>query len=295
MAVVEADLSGIVAEVSRLLHRGAIAGMEVLELRDGLERNIEKDERCGELVNPPGRHITEEFCRLKNVGDTLGNESHKARAGCVGGYWIVGKDDSVQPPAGSCQRSVALHTYNRVCNYKMNGDRGYEIDDARLDAAPMKEILWPAVFDARDHAEHILHAQRHSGPMVSLHFGHRHNEICFEHSTRQPKAFEAAIISPQTGLHNGITVEINEQKSILFKLLFKAACSKHQLGVALMARAFGDGDLSGSQTPKAFCCGNDETRVGVDFSVGDVVNQIGLKNNGPSGNIQAKQFQPYPK
>jgi ribosomal protein S18 acetylase RimI-like enzyme len=68
----------------------------------------------------------------------------------------------------------------------MDRHRRHEIDNALLDAMPMQQVLRPPVLHAGHHAEHVLHAESDSAPVVSFYLGHGYDEVRIEHSARQP-------------------------------------------------------------------------------------------------------------
>src|SRR5215813_315274 len=59
----------------------------------------------------------------------------------------------------------------------MNWDSRADIQNALLNPFPMKNVLGPAVLNPWDHAEHVLHRERNSRPVMHFYLGHGHNEI----------------------------------------------------------------------------------------------------------------------
>ena len=56
-------------------------------------------------------------------------------------------------------------------------DRGTDVENAFVNAGPVKGILRPPISAAGDNAEHVFHAEGDAGPMMCFHFRHGHDEI----------------------------------------------------------------------------------------------------------------------
>src|SRR5215831_8829867 len=51
---------------------------QVFEFFYGLERGRRGDECSSQLIDPVGRHVAQELCCLRNVGNTLRQEAHQS-------------------------------------------------------------------------------------------------------------------------------------------------------------------------------------------------------------------------
>ena len=60
----------------------------------------------------------------------------------------------------------------------------------------------------RHNAKHVLHAKRDVRPTVSFTFRHRHQEIRFEHSPREPETFHAHIVPAQWSANQFIPIKV---------------------------------------------------------------------------------------
>ena len=113
-----------------------------------------------------------------------GVQAHQARTRQFGRNGIMSQHEPTQPPKFTLQRAVALHCFDPVRDYEMNRSRGANIQYAFMDAVPVQNAFRPAVLHPRNDAEHVLHTQRDSGPVMGLHLRHRNNEVRVEHSLR---------------------------------------------------------------------------------------------------------------
>src|ERR1017187_4389269 len=116
--------------------------------------------------------ISEELCSANEIPDTIWISTHQARTREIRGYGIVGKDDLSEMPMGSVQRPVALHRDHPIRDNEVDRHRGADVENAAMDPLPVEKVFRPAILTPRHNAEHVLHAERDSGPMVRFDLGH---------------------------------------------------------------------------------------------------------------------------
>src|SRR5580704_14926971 len=144
----------------------------MLELRDHLEGLCRSSDRFSSLLDASRRRVAQKSRAFTNVHDSVGIESHKSGAGCVGSYRIVRKHDLSQSARGTVERPVAFHRHNPVRNYEADRSGCAQIKDALLNTPPMENILRPSVSRTRHDAEHVLHTERDARPVMGLNLWH---------------------------------------------------------------------------------------------------------------------------
>jgi hypothetical protein len=101
-------------------------------------------------------------------------EAHEPRTCRIGSDGIIGENNSAEGPWRSIQWTVAFHRHDRVCNHKIDRNRGADVENALLDAVPVENVFRPTISASRDDAEHVLHAEsinRNGGSMINANVG----------------------------------------------------------------------------------------------------------------------------
>ena len=75
------------------------------------------------------------------------------------------------------ERTVAFHSNDPVSNYEMRTDCGANVENALVNAGPVKDVLRPAVTRSGNDSEDILHAECDASPVMGFHFGHGNDEV----------------------------------------------------------------------------------------------------------------------
>jgi hypothetical protein len=88
-----------------------------------------------------------------------------------------------------------------------------------------------------------------------------------------------------------VAIEVNERNAAFIEQVSEPAFGKHQLGVALMSRAFTHDDGSGAKPPEAFRGGSDQKGMGVDRDSRQEVHEIRLQQNCLSTDIEVEKAQ----
>src|SRR5207248_7511155 len=104
-------------------------------------------------------------------------KSHQPRTAGIRRHRVIGQDNSVERPRMSIQWSISFHCHNRIGDNEMNRNRSADIQNAFLNAFPMKDVLWPAVLRAWHSAKHVFHADGDTRPVMRLYLGHGNDEI----------------------------------------------------------------------------------------------------------------------
>src|SRR5664279_3562506 len=138
------------------------------KLRNYLEWSRGRRELFSNLVDERRRSVAQESRALANVHDSAGVESHQARAGCIGSHRVIRQHNLSQRTRGAVEWPVSFHRNNAVRDNKVDGKGGAQIEDALLNALPVKNILRPSISRAWHYAEHVLHAERDARPVMSL-------------------------------------------------------------------------------------------------------------------------------
>ena len=162
------------------------------------------------LVYEYGRSVAQESRPFANVHDSLRFKSHQTRAGCVRSDRVIREHNLSQKTRSTVQWAVAFHGYDAVRDDKVNRNGGAQIEDALLDALPMKNIFRPSVSCTRHKSEHVLHAERDARPVVSLDFGHGNQEVGLQHSAREPEASHPHVVRAQRCANELVAIEIDE-------------------------------------------------------------------------------------
>src|SRR5262245_41782854 len=108
------------------------------------------------------------------------------------------------------QWPVSFHRDDAVGDHEVRPNCRANIENATLDTLPMEDILWPSIHDARHHTEHVLHRQRHTGPVVRLYLWHGHDQIGIQDGFREPERFQRGIRARGFDLHDVIAIEIDK-------------------------------------------------------------------------------------
>jgi hypothetical protein len=72
------------------------------------------------------------------------DESHQVRAGRVGGDGIVGKHDLAERTRGAVEWAITFRRNDSVRNYEADWNGGAYVENAFLDALPVKDIFRPS-------------------------------------------------------------------------------------------------------------------------------------------------------
>ena len=95
-----ANWEAISTHAEKQLNRASCRA-EILKLGHHLKWHLRSLDGLAELLDRFIRGVPEELRRLTNMDDSIGIEAHQLCASRVGGYWIVGEDNSVQRPRRS--------------------------------------------------------------------------------------------------------------------------------------------------------------------------------------------------
>src|SRR5213594_2474889 len=135
--------------------------------------------------------VADEGRCLTDVSDPFRDHPQHASANDVRRNWIVAEYNRVQVDAPAVERPIALHSHDPIGNDKVRTHRGADIENAFVNAGPMKNVLGPAVPCAGNNAEHVLHAEGDACPVVRLYFRHRNDEVRLENGSWKPQVTEA--------------------------------------------------------------------------------------------------------
>ncbi len=113
---------------------------------------------------------------------------------------------------GSVQRPVALHRDHPIRDNEVDRRCGADVENAAMDPLPVEKVLRPAILAPRHNAEHVLHAERDSGPMVCFDLGHGHDEVGRKHCPRQPQVIEPGVVRPCSHFDQFVAIQINESE-----------------------------------------------------------------------------------
>jgi hypothetical protein len=83
-------------------------------------------------------------------------KAHETCAGCVCRDGIVGEHDLPKLAGISLQWSISFHSDYSISYYEVNRNCGADVENALVNAAPVEEVLWPAVLHARHDTKHIF-------------------------------------------------------------------------------------------------------------------------------------------
>src|SRR5271166_5546994 len=166
------------------------------ELRDDLKGSRGSIDGFSNQVDECRRSVAQESRTLADVHDSSGFEPHESCAGCIGSNRVIRKYDLSQRTRGAIKRPVSFHRNNAVRDNEVDRNSGAQIEDALLNALPVKNILRPSISRAWHYAEHVLHAERDARPVMSLNLGHGNEEIRFQHCPRKPEIFHAGKTRP---------------------------------------------------------------------------------------------------
>src|SRR5271157_5380028 len=163
------------------------------ELRDDLKGSRGSIDGFSNQVDECRRSVAQESRTLADVHDSSGFEPHESCAGCIGSNRVIRKYDLSQRTRSAVEWPVSFHRNNAVRDHKVDRNSCAQIEDALLNAFPVENILRPSVPCARHYAEHVLHTKSDTRPMMGFDFRHRHQEIRFQHSPREPEISHARI------------------------------------------------------------------------------------------------------
>src|SRR5664279_3465247 len=166
------------------------------ELRDDLKGSRGSIDGFSNQVDECRRSVAQESRTLADVRDSSGFEPHKPCAGCVGCNQVIRKYDLSHGTRGAVEWPVSFHRHYAIRDNEVDRNGGAQIEDALLNALPVKNILRPSISRARHYAEHVLHAERHARPVMRLDLWHGNEEIRFQHCPREPEIFHASKIRP---------------------------------------------------------------------------------------------------
>lgn len=111
-------------------------------------------ERVRDLLDAFRLRVAEEARRLGEVRHAERIDPHEARAGRVDRHEVLAHHDDAGGAGGALDRSVPLHADDAVDDGELaHGKGGVDVEDAVLDAAPVEEVLRPAVDRSRDDPE----------------------------------------------------------------------------------------------------------------------------------------------
>ena len=68
-------------------------------------------------------------------------EAHQPGAGRIGRNWVVRQNNCPEEAGAPVKRTVSFHCDNGIGDYEMNRRRRTDIQDALLNAFPMKNVL----------------------------------------------------------------------------------------------------------------------------------------------------------
>jgi hypothetical protein len=88
-----------------------------------------------------------------------------------------------------------------------------------------------------------------------------------------------------------VPIQIYETQLAVPQLRFKAGLSGNEIRVSLVARSFRNNHGFRPEREENVGRGADQERVGVDFRSGDVLDQIGLEQDGFAAQLQPEQSQ----
>jgi hypothetical protein len=92
---------------------------------------------------------------------------------------------------------------------------------------------------------------------MGFHLGHGNDEVMAEHGAREKKMAQASVVCAELDLNQLIAIEVNKRDSALSEFVSVPAFMKHQLCIALVPGAFGDGDRESTKPPEALRGGSD--------------------------------------
>ena len=265
------------------------------KLGNNLKRHAWRSHCFTGLINQLGARIPEELGCLANVDDAAGIHAHQPRTGCIGSNQVIGQNNTRKRPRRAVQWTIAFHRHDRVCDHKMNRNRGADVENALLNTVPVENVLGPAIPASRDDAEHVFHAQSDARPVMRFHFGHGHKKISLHRRLPQPEALHSGVAGPKIHRDQLVAVQIDESDSVVPKNWSVAALGEHELCVPLVARSFSHDYLFGSQSAKTFGSGCNQEWVGVDGAADEVIDQIGFEDDVLAAHVQRKQLEPRKK
>src|SRR5688572_7637300 len=105
---------------------------------------------------------------MREVCDFGRIDTHDMAAGRVDGDDVVAHCNQSEVFGPTHDRTVAFHRCDSVDDGERWPYRCGEIEDGRVDAAHVEDVLRPAVNRARHDAEQVFHGASHRCPMMSL-------------------------------------------------------------------------------------------------------------------------------
>src|SRR5271157_5268517 len=163
------------------------------ELRDDLKGSRGSIDGFSNQVDECRRSVAQESRTLADVHDSSGFEPHESCAGCIGSNRVIRKYDLSQRTRGAVEWSVSFHCHDAVRDNEVDRNGGAQIEDAFLNALPVEDVLRPSISRTRHYAKHVLHAERHTRPVMRLDLRHGNQEIRLLHGPRQPEISHARI------------------------------------------------------------------------------------------------------
>src|SRR5271167_5150711 len=123
--------------------------MKILKLWNHLEWSRGRCNGLSDLVGEFRRGVAEESRSLLNVNDAVGFKPHQSRAGRIGSHWIIRKHDLSETTRRAVERPVSFHRHNAVRDHKVYRNSCAQIEDALLNAFPVKNVFRPSVSRTR--------------------------------------------------------------------------------------------------------------------------------------------------
>src|SRR5271157_4853857 len=163
------------------------------ELRDDLKGSRGSIDGFSNQVDECRRSVAQKSRTLADVHDSSGFEPHESRTGCIGSDRVIRNNNLPKRTSSAVKGSVAFHGLNAVCDHEMDRNGGAQIEDALLNALPVEDVLRPSISRTRHYAKHVLHAERHTRPVVGLDLWHGNQEIRFQHGPRKPEMSHACV------------------------------------------------------------------------------------------------------
>src|SRR5262245_44564187 len=150
--------------------------------------------------------VAQEARRLTDVSNRFRDHAQGTSANDICGNEIIRKDNHVQLDLDTVKRAVASHCDDAVGDYEMRTHGCAYIENALVNACPVKNVLRPAVSTARHNPEHVFHAESDAGPVVRLHLWHRNDEIGGQHGSRKPQMIQAGVLRLELDLGKFVAI-----------------------------------------------------------------------------------------
>jgi hypothetical protein len=91
----------------------------------------------------------------------------------------------------------------------------------------VENVLRPSISCTGYNTEHVLHAERDAGPVVSLDLRHGDKEISLKHGARKPQVLHACVTGAQRCANQFIPIEIDETDLFLLEILIITTLRQH--------------------------------------------------------------------